>query len=111
MDHTTTGEINFYSGTTDGSPPMIDANPTFAWLATNYVLIPTRVTIHDLRGKENTVDLDVNGFEIRRYDGHIYDVYDDQSEIHELHKEEIIDLLKKRLGASRVIIFNHIMRT
>jgi hypothetical protein len=105
-----TGEINFYSHTTDGSPPMMDPTPTSGWVATNYVLIPTRVTIHDLRGKENTVDLDTNGFEIRKYDGHIHDVYNDHGEMQRCYDEEIVTVLKKRLGASRVIVFNHIMR-
>jgi hypothetical protein len=110
MDNHTAGEINYFSHTIDGSPPMMDANPKLGWLSTNYELIPTRVTIHDLRGKENTVDLDINGFEIRKYDGDIHAVYDDRGETQQRYEEETANLLKKRLGASRVIVFNHIMR-
>ena len=110
MNDNITGKINFYSHTTDGSPPMMDATPKLGWLATNYVLIPTPVTIRDLRAKENSVNLDTNGFEIRKYTGHIRDVYDDHSDTQQRYNEEIIDMLKKRLGASRVIIFNYVMR-
>ncbi|CAF2711013.1 unnamed protein product [Rotaria sp. Silwood2] len=105
-----TGEINYFSHTTDGSPPWTDANPKLGYNITNHALAPTRVTIHDLRGRENTVDLDTNGFEILKHDGLINEVFNDNSEMQQCFYEEIATVLKKRLNASRVIIFNHITR-
>ena len=104
------GEINFYSGTTDGKSPLVDTNPTFVWLATNYVLVPKPITIHDLRGEEGTVNIDTHGFEVAKYDGQVSDVYDDRSETHQIYKDELANILKTRLGASRVIPFHHVMR-
>jgi len=104
-----TAEINFFGHTTDGSPPWIDISPELYGTA-NFVRTPARVTIHDLRGKENTVDFDTHGFEILKYDGHIHDEFDEGSETQRSYYEEIVALLKKRLGASRVIVFNHTFR-
>lgn len=110
MGRDITGEINFYSHTTDGSAPWMDATPKLGWTATNYAHTPARATIHDLRGKEDSVDLDTNGFEILKYDGRVHDVFDDNSEQQKLYYDDIANILKKRLGASRVIVFNHIFR-
>ena len=103
-------EINFFSHTTDGSLPYIDVTPKLGCVTTNFARKRARVTIHDLRGKENSVDLDRDGFEVLKYDGHMYDEFDDNSETQRSYYEEIAARLKKRLGASRVIIFNHIFR-
>ena len=110
MNNNITAKINFFSHTNDGSPLWMDANPKLGFFLTNYVQIPTPVTIYDLRGKENTVTLDNNGFELHKYHGDIHDVYDDSSPTQQHYKEEIGNILKNYLGASRVIIFNHIMR-
>ncbi|CAF4456464.1 unnamed protein product [Rotaria sp. Silwood2] len=105
-----TGDIYYFSHTTDGLPPWLDVTPTLGWTASNFVRIPNRVTIHDLRGKENTVNLDTHGFEILKYDGNIHDEFDDGSEIQRHYYEDIAALLKKRLAASRVIVYDHIFR-
>ncbi len=104
------GEINFYSHTIDGSPAWMDGTPKLGWTATNYARTPARITIHDLRGKENSVNLDQNGFEILKYEGHVHDVFDDNTEMQRCYYDEISNVLKKRLGASHVIVFNHIRR-
>ncbi|UJR12460.1 hypothetical protein I4U23_016636 [Adineta vaga] len=111
MGGDTTAEINFFSHTTDGTAPWMDSNPKLGWTTTNYARTPTRVTIHDLRGKENSVDLDINGFEIVKYDGQVFEVFDDSTEMQRCYYEEIANLLKRRLDASRVIVFNHITRS
>ncbi|CAF2833284.1 unnamed protein product [Rotaria sp. Silwood2] len=110
MNGDITGEINFFSHTIDGCAPWSDATPTLGSVATNFARTPARVTIYDLRGKENTLDLDINGLEVHKYHGHIYDIFDDNSEIQQCYYEEIVNVLKNRLGASRVIVFNHIIR-
>ncbi|CAF1208337.1 unnamed protein product [Rotaria sp. Silwood1] len=110
MDGDITGALNFFSHTIDGSPPWMDGNPKLGWLSSNFAQTPVRITIHDLRGKENIIDLDTNGFEILKYDGDIHDEFNDNSETQQHYYEEITSVLKKRLGASRVIIYNHITR-
>jgi hypothetical protein len=104
------GEINFFSHTTDGSPPWLDASPKLGWTGSNYARTPVRVTIHDLRGRENNFDVDNNGFEVLKYDGQIHNAFDDNSEIQRCYYEDIVNVLKKRLGASRIVVFNHIIR-
>ena len=69
-----------------------------------------RVTIQDLRDKESSVNLDTHGFEVLKYDGHIHNEFDSDSEMQRSYYEDIVALLKKRLGASSVVIFNHIFR-
>jgi hypothetical protein len=106
-----TGEINFYSHTKDGSFPWMDSTPKLGWTASNFVQIPTKLLIHDLRGKENHFHLDKNGFELMKYDGNINEEFDENSQAQQCYYEEIVNVLKSRLGASRVIVFNHIIRS
>ncbi|CAF3374514.1 unnamed protein product [Rotaria sp. Silwood2] len=110
MEGDITGDIYYFSEPVDGSPPWVDVSPTLGCARTNFTGTPTRVTIHDLRGKENSVNIDTHGFEIMKYDGNIHNEFDSGSEMQQLYYDEISALLKKRLGASRVIIFNHIFR-
>lgn len=105
-----TAEINFFSHTTDGSAPWMDSSPKLVTLVTNFARTPSKINIQDLRGKENSYDLDTNGFELLKYDGQVIDVFDDNSDMQRCYYEEISNILKKRLGASRVIVFNHISR-
>ncbi|CAF1174296.1 unnamed protein product [Adineta steineri] len=111
MSDDITGELNFYSHTIDGSPPWMDSSSKLGWTTSNYAQTPVRVAIHDLRGKENTVDLDNNGFELLKYDGRIHDVFEDNSETQRCYFEDSVNMLKKHLGASRVVIFNHVKRS
>jgi hypothetical protein len=105
------GEINFFSHTIDGSSPRGNSHPKLGWPVTNYAHTPARITIHNLRGRENSVHLDNNGFELVKYDGNIHDEFDDNSEEQRLYYEDIITAVKKHLGASRVIIINHVIRS
>ncbi|CAF3910490.1 unnamed protein product [Rotaria sp. Silwood1] len=103
-------ELNFFSHTIDGSPPWTDVSHTLAVPTSNYAKTPARIIIHDLRGKENSFNLDTHAFEVHKYDGHIHDEFDNDSEAQRSYYEELAAFLKKRLGASRVVIFNHIFR-
>lgn len=105
------GEIYFFNETTDGCAPWLDANPALGFTASNFVHRPIRVTIHDMRGKENDFHLDNNGFEILKYHGHVNEIFDENSELRRNHYEDISSALKEFLGASRVIVFNHIFRS
>jgi hypothetical protein len=105
-----TGELNFFSHTIDGSPPWADANYKLTIPLTNFAHTPARITIHDLRGKENNFDLNIHGFEVHKYDGRVHDEFDNDSESQRTYYEDLAALLKKRLGASRVVVFNHVFR-
>ena len=110
MSGNVTGEISFFSHATDGSPSWVDVSPNLGFW-TNAVQTSASVTIHDLRGKENIVDLDTNGFEILKYDRHMHEEFSDGTETQRSYYTEIATLLKKWLGAADVIMFNHIFRT
>jgi hypothetical protein len=105
------GDINYFSSTTDGCPPCVIpysiATPHRSNLEHTYV----RMTIHDLRGKEKSVDLDTNAFEILKYDGSIQEEFQKDSEEQQTYYREISDILKQRLGASKVIIYNYAFRS
>ena len=84
---------------------------TTAYTITNYGHEPTRVTIHDLRGKENSMDLDTNAFEVIKYEGVTQEEFENNSEVQRNHCEEMENIIKEHLGASRVIIYQHVFRT
>jgi hypothetical protein len=71
----------------------------------NYIQIPTQPPIYDLRGKENHFHLDINGFEVYKYQGNIHNIFDHHTEEQQSYYEDITNVLKNHLGASRVIIF------
>jgi hypothetical protein len=103
-------DINYFTSTTDGCSPWLVSFSVPAALRSNIEKAPVRVTIHDLRGKENTVDLDTNGLEVLKYDGSIQEEFEEGSEAQQTYYKEISDILKKRLGASKVIIYNYAFR-
>jgi hypothetical protein len=104
------GEINYLSSTTDGCPPWLVEHSVATTMRSNFVQGPVSISIHDLRGKEKSVNLDTNGFEIVKYNGSIQEEFEEGSEAQKMYYEEIIDLLTKRLGASRVFIYHHAFR-
>ncbi|CAF1454456.1 unnamed protein product [Adineta steineri] len=78
---------------------------------TNWILAPLRVTIRDLRGKEKSVNLDTNALEVLKYQGSVHGEFEEDSEAQKTYYEEISDILKKRLGASRVLIYHYFFRS
>lgn len=103
-------DINYFSHSTDGEPAWLISTALPAAVRTNFVRAPVQVTIHDLRGKESSVDLDTNAFEVIKYNGSIQELFEKGSEAQQIHYEEISDILKKRLGVSRVLIYHHSFR-
>ncbi|CAF0866866.1 unnamed protein product [Adineta ricciae] len=98
-----TTEINFFSHTPDGG---------VLWSEITHpqdVLVPVSVAIYDLRDNETSVDLGKNSFEVGKYQGQTSCDFDSQDNV-QAYYDEINNILKKRLDASRVIVFNHIMR-
>ena len=103
-------DIHYFSASTDGDFPWFVTSSIPTAMRSNFPQEPVHVTIHDLRGKEKSVNLDIAGFEVIKYSGSIQEEFEKNSEAQRTYFEEIGDLLKKRLGASRVIICHHAFR-
>ena len=107
----TLADINYLTSTSDGLPPWLLSHSIPTTMRSNMAQAPTPMKIHDLRGSEASMDLDVNGFEIIKYQCSIQDQFEAGSEAQSKCYEEMIDLLRKRLGASRMLIFHHSFRS
>jgi hypothetical protein len=69
---------------------------------------PHRVVMHNGRGKEFVLERD--GFHFRRHDTNVEDFFDDD-EIRRVYYPEMEALVKEEIGASRVVVFDHTLRT
>jgi len=70
---------------------------------------PRDVTIEDARGREAEFTLDRNGFALVKAPTAVKDFYD-REEIKRVYYPEVEKLLKDKLGASRVFVFDHNVR-
>jgi hypothetical protein len=70
---------------------------------------PHEAVIEDARGREASFTLDRNGFALVRSASAVHDFYD-PAEVERVYYPEVDRLLKERLGASRVVIFDHTVR-
>src|SRR6516225_10009233 len=66
---------------------------------------PREVTIEDARGHESEFMLDRNGFALIKAPTAVKDFYDPE-EIKRVYYAEVEQLLKDKLGASRVFVFD-----
>ncbi|CAF0811187.1 unnamed protein product [Adineta steineri] len=105
------GEINYLTSTTDGGTPWLIQQSVPTGKRSNFVQSPIPITIHDLRGKETSVNLDTNAIEVAKYNGSIQEEFEDGSEEQKIYYDEISDFLKKRLGASRVYVYHYAFRS
>ncbi|MDJ0945428.1 MAG: CmcJ/NvfI family oxidoreductase [Kiloniellales bacterium] len=64
-----------------------------------------QVAIHDLRGLAESLSLDHEGFVLRRHETGVADLYDDEA-VEKSYIPEIEALLRRELGASRVVVFD-----
>src|ERR1700761_3392594 len=85
----------------DEPPPGADAY--------NGVDDPREVRIEDARGREAEFTLDRNGFQLVKAPTAMRDFYD-PDEIKRVYYPEVEQLLKDKLGASRVFVFDHNVR-
>jgi hypothetical protein len=70
---------------------------------------PRGVTIEDARGRENEFTLDRNGFALIKAPTTVADFYS-EDEIKSVYYRQIERLLRDRLGASRIFVFDHNVR-
>ncbi|MDP6708122.1 MAG: CmcJ/NvfI family oxidoreductase, partial [Alphaproteobacteria bacterium] len=68
------------------------------------------VTIHDMRPEAPTLALDRQGFELRRHQTAVDDLYDDAA-VESVYDLEIEALLKQAMGADRVVVFDRTRRS
>ncbi|KAI3390228.1 hypothetical protein diail_11843, partial [Diaporthe ilicicola] len=67
------------------------------------------MTFHNARGKEESFELDRNGFEIVKLPEKERDISSDDK-IKEEFYPEVVEIIKKRTGASIVVPFAHVLR-
>lgn len=65
--------------------------------------------VHDIRGKEDTVSLDLTGFQFVKHVSAEKDFLDEER-IKTVYYKEVEELLKKEAGAKRIFIFDHTIR-
>jgi hypothetical protein len=70
---------------------------------------PREVSIEDARGRESEFTLDRNGFALVESPTAVSDFYDPE-EIKRVYYPEVEQLLRDKLGASRVFVFDHNVR-
>jgi hypothetical protein len=102
-------KISYFSPPTDGAKPWVraynaDANGEFA---KNWSTVEHDVQIEDLRGKEGSVSLDVQGFQFGSHATKVQKAFYDEEEIEKVYYPESIELIKAVTGASRVVVFDH----
>jgi hypothetical protein len=71
---------------------------------------PRRMTIHNGRPQANDFVLDRDGFRFVRHDTKVADFYD-ENEIRRTYYPEMEALIKAESGATRVVVFDHTLRT
>src|SRR5205823_10864294 len=70
---------------------------------------PREIRIEDGRGREQEFSLDRNGFQLVKAPSQVRDFYSDE-EIKRTYYPEVEQLLRDKIGASRVVIFDHTVR-
>jgi hypothetical protein len=90
-------------------PTFYRIEPPPGVLQWNGIDDPHQVSIEDARGREAEFTLDRNGFTLVRAPTAVGDFYD-PDEIKRVYYPEVEQLLRDRLGASRVFVFDHNVR-
>ena len=106
-----TGDVHYFISTTDGCPPCVVPYSIATAHRSNLEHVSVRMPIHDLRSNEKTVDLDKNGFGVLQYEGGVQEEFESGSEAQKTYYEEISEILKQHLGASKVIVYNFAFRS
>jgi hypothetical protein len=70
---------------------------------------PRQIRIEDARGREREFNVDRNGFQLVKAPTQVVDFYS-SDEVKRVYYPEVERLLRDKLGASRVVIFDHTVR-
>jgi len=101
--------LNYYSPIGDEPAFQYVKDPPAGTPKNNIGVDPHPATIHDVRGKEDTVSLDATGFQFVKHVSEEKDFLDEER-IKTVYYKEVEELLKKEAGAKRVFIFDHTIR-
>jgi hypothetical protein len=109
MPDTIEATVNYLLDTGE-MPVTYVAVPGSADTRSSSTLDPRRVTIRNGRPQADRFTLDRNGFRFVRHDTKVADFYD-QDEVRRVYYPEMEALVKQESGASRVVVFDHTLRT
>jgi hypothetical protein len=86
------------------------AGPGGTDVRTGGTVDPRQVTIHNARLHAEPFALDRDGFRFVRHDTKVVDFFD-EDQVRKVYYPEMEALVKKESGASRVVVFDHTLRT
>ena len=108
--HAVTATLNYLKPTADGRRPRrYVEDPPPGEPKTTIENEPHEVRIESVRGREAAFTLDRNGFALLHAPSRAGDLRDDAT-ARGAYREEVEALLRGRLGASRVVMFDHTIR-
>lgn len=102
-------EVNYLRDTGE-QPFTYTGGPGSTDIRTGGTPDPRRVVMHNGRPLADGFALDSNGFRFRRHDTAMRDFFDEE-EIRRVYYPEMEALIKAETGASRVVVFDHTLRT
>jgi hypothetical protein len=109
MPGTIEATVNYLLDTGE-MPVTYVAVPGSADTRSSSTLDPHRVTIRNGRPQADQFILDRNGFRFVRHDTKVANFYD-EDEVRRVYYPEMEALVKQESGASRVVVFDHTLRT
>jgi hypothetical protein len=95
----------------EDKPYQLKYEPPEGFPATNIVSEERTVKLEDVRGHEDNFSVARNGFAIVHLEDRMaYEDYDDQQLVQQVYFKQVAEAVKELLGASRVQIFEHVVR-
>lgn len=92
-------------------PYVLTFKPPDGFPSTNVKLdLHEDVEVYDIRGRENEFSIDQNGFALMKLNSQLsYKDFGEDEIVSKIYLKEVADALIKRLGASQVQIFEHVV--
>lgn len=99
---------DFYN---EEKPYLLTYEPPGDFPKTNVKLDNRHMKLEDIRGRENEFNVEDNGFAIMKIQTKLsYEDFDNEDLVKRVYLKEVAETLKTFLGASRIQIFEHIVR-
>src|SRR5262249_24543866 len=95
---------------TGETPSVYTGGPGSTVVRPSSTTDPHRVSMHNGRHEAERFSLDRNGFHFIRHDTKVVD-FNDEDEVRRVYYPEMEALVKAESGATRVIVFDHTLRT
>ena len=106
---TVIGTVN-YVVKSDVKPVVYVAPPGTGDAKRTSTYAPTSVPIRDARSLSDAISLEYHGFELRHHHTSVSDLYDEE-QVGRLYYPEMEHLVMQATGASKVLVFDHTIRT